>query len=197
VLKPEDLPEGWEIVRQLSGDESEARELETVGHLEDFAVDRIQMVEWYEIRHDDGTRAIIRIAPVNEEHFSHAVTTAIVMSADSKSMLQRQALANVPAVSISRAISARWSARAKEILRLYGGALSANLGPLPKFERTDDFYKEVAKHWLAAYWAEDPSPTDRVMDASGASKSTAQRWVAEARKRGFIPQGLTGKPGRR
>lgn len=197
MLEPEDMPEGWHLVGQLPADQEDAMERQAVGHTDDLIVNGVQHVEWHEIRNDDGTRAIIRIAPVEEDHFSLAVTAALVLSADSKSMLQRRTLANVPAVAISRAVNARWSTLTRSILNAYGGLLSSSLDPLPKFARTDEFYKAVAQHWRAAYYSGDPSPTDRIMDDAGVSKPTAQRWVAEARKRGFIPQGLTGKPGRR
>lgn len=65
------------------------------------------------------------------------------------------------------------------------------------YENSDIFFQEVADRWLYAYEKGDPSPTDHIMRAGNVSKQTAQRWVTQARKRGFIPAGLSGKPGRR
>lgn len=67
--------------------------------------------------------------------------------------------------------------------------------PLQRPQRiTDDFLKDVAAQyrWVSAS-GELPGPA--MAEQTGAPVRTVQRWVYEARKRGFLPPGRPGRAG--
>lgn len=50
----------------------------------------------------------------------------------------------------------------------------------------DDHYREVADVYRQALADDDPQPVNRVKEELHSARSTAGRWVGEARKRGFL-----------
>jgi hypothetical protein len=60
---------------------------------------------------------------------------------------------------------------------------------------TDGFLEEVARVYRAALEAGDAAPRRAVQQWQGVPTQTAARWVAEARRRGFLGQTRPGKAG--
>lgn len=58
----------------------------------------------------------------------------------------------------------------------------------------DDFYKQVASIY-ARLASKVRNPVATIAEANGVPLSTVQRWVREARRRGFLPGALPGKRG--
>ncbi len=61
---------------------------------------------------------------------------------------------------------------------------------------SDDHLKQVAELYRAALDRGDP-PTQTVADAMHAARSTAARWIAKARERGFLGAALPSQAGER
>lgn len=68
--------------------------------------------------------------------------------------------------------------------------------------RGDDHYRQVARIYLAACDVFSgrglrPAPNKMLADTFGVPKSTAERWVRVARRRGFLPPAVAiGQAGR-
>lgn len=195
MLLNEDLPDGWRLVASPP-DYADDLERLVIGH------DRERhTVAWCEIEHDDGTRVALRVAPRDAADTSAGgVITDFTLSAGNRADgVQR--LHALPFNEIMRRANARLAedhqAFRAAIAAITAGWTPQDDGRLPPFSRHDDFYRSVAAVWLAAFNEGDESPTARVEAAASprASSATARRWVAEARKRGFIPAGLVVKPG--
>ncbi len=58
----------------------------------------------------------------------------------------------------------------------------------------DDFYRDVALAY-AEYAPQTRAPAKAIAEEAHAPKTSAQRWIAEARRRGFLPQTTKGKVG--
>lgn len=65
---------------------------------------------------------------------------------------------------------------------------------LPKqpLESPERFYRRVAAFYRAAM-ERDGKPTSAIMESAGVPKTTAARWVREARQRGFLPPTQKGR----
>ena len=59
-------------------------------------------------------------------------------------------------------------------------------------ESAEDFYKRVAIHYKLAIES-DGKPLQAIIESTGVTKSTAARWVREARARGFLPPTTRGR----
>jgi hypothetical protein len=53
---------------------------------------------------------------------------------------------------------------------------------------SDDFVRLVAQDYTARVAEGEPHPVKALAEAQGVDKSTASRWITEARRRGFIPE---------
>lgn len=198
MIEQTDVPSNWRVVGELPVAESEMLERLTIGDLSEMEDEHgVTHVTWCEIEHSDGQRAVLRIAPLTPHTYGPVTLRASVVVAAEHSGLQRQELSSVPLGSITRAINARVAKDNARLLEAWRQMKDHLDSQRPRYSDTDEFYQAVANRWLSAFHRDEPSPTDRVASAWKVSKSSAQRWVAEARRRGFIPAGLTGKPGRR
>jgi len=59
----------------------------------------------------------------------------------------------------------------------------------------DSFYGEVAKTYRAAMRSDNHAPVVAVAESAGVPRSTAGRWVKEARRRGLLGEAQPGKAG--
>lgn len=64
----------------------------------------------------------------------------------------------------------------------------------PRRNLTDGFLKELAEVYMEAI-AQGIYPAPLIADQTGAPVATCRRWVAMARKRGFLPEGTQGRAG--
>ena len=67
-----------------------------------------------------------------------------------------------------------------------------HLVPKQPGESADDFYRRVAAFYRAAL-ERDGKPTAAIVATAGVPKTTAARWVREARQRGFLPPTHRGR----
>lgn len=68
------------------------------------------------------------------------------------------------------------------------------LKPLGNPKRTPDFYEVALQHTRLVDDGE-PNPTARMAELSRVPLSTAQGWVARARRKGLLPPGRRGRAG--
>jgi hypothetical protein len=68
------------------------------------------------------------------------------------------------------------------------------LVPPPGRPRPDSFYQQVAEDYLAAA-SVSARPSVNLARGAGVPVSTVRGWVAEARRRGFLPPGQKGRRG--
>lgn len=202
MLEPDDLPNGWRLLDQLDKITEDTLERLVIGDLSELAVPdssgyELQYVSWAQIQHDDGQRATLRIAPTQPGTTGPVAVTAVLIVGASRGDVERQEMLSVPVGAIARAVNARAARLTTNVMDAWN-SLQEQL-TLPAYDNSDKFYQAVAMRWLAAYYRDNPSPTDRIVELAehAVSKRTAQRWVTEAKRRGFIPEGLTGTPGRR
>ncbi|WP_159502479.1 hypothetical protein [Microbacterium sp. 18062] len=72
---------------------------------------------------------------------------------------------------------------------------SAVMKPLDDPKRTPDFYELVALQHTRLTDDGDPNPTATMARISNVPLSTAQGWVARARRKGLLPPGRRGRAG--
>jgi len=70
--------------------------------------------------------------------------------------------------------------------------VESTLQPKGTGESAEDFYKRVAIHYKLAI-ENNGKPLQSIIESTGAAKSTAARWVREARVRGFLPPTTRGR----
>jgi hypothetical protein len=80
--------------------------------------------------------------------------------------------------------------RGKTTVHVHGEGLV----PPPGRPRPDSFYQQVAEDYLAAA-SVSARPSVNIATAAGVPVTTVRGWVAEARRRGFLPPGQKGRRG--
>lgn len=193
---------------------------ESIGYV--FAPDQLQTLDsipgsshnehdrsWLALRNrDTGRRVLLRLQvgpelmQAGDQSVPVRVITSVVFPDSDGVEVTGSDLRGLPLKAISAAVTreraeypSRRRARHQRETTLGGHSLPslANRDEMSE----DEFFAAVAQHWMDAHEAGEPSPADRLVSATGVSKRTAQRWAAEARRRGFLPVALTGLPGRR
>lgn len=86
---------------------------------------------------------------------------------------------------------------AREVI--HSPELKAKRAPRPPLTRpdgtdTDAYYRRVAEAYSAAT-LQTPRPARALADEAGVPLTTVHRWVAEARRRGFLPRAHKGRAG--
>ncbi|WP_157079007.1 hypothetical protein [Herbiconiux solani] len=191
MLVDDDLPDGWRIIHSPmpNGDEIEralirSERADAVAH------------SWDEIeREDNGQRVLLRMAPPEVEDGrivnDGAKVTAVVVLPDQSSDRVTAAQMRFPLGQIEGAANRRNQAARPMIASLLGSIDYEPPAPIGRPDGTDGFYARVAMLWR--FYEEDPNPTERLRQACGTSLPTAQRWVAEARRRRLLPPGRRGR----
>ncbi len=113
-------------------------------------------------------------------------------------------LRNLPTSRIEAAINRRQFA-VTGASRFEGGTMTMPSGrilraedvmkPLGNPKRTPDFYEVVALQHTRLTDDGEPNPTARMAELSRVPLSTAQGWVARARRKGLLPPGRRGRAG--
>lgn len=101
-------------------------------------------------------------------------TTLAYAAADQERPAARRAKAREMAASLERGTAAQAAEDARRSLDLYQGR-----------PRTPAFLARVAEVYATA-WEEHLNPTDEVRRAFDTSRSSAGRWVVEARRQGYL-----------
>lgn len=201
-LREDDLPEGWKVGRSPIDGRS-MRGLESLLGPSGFPA------AWHETFAPDGTRVVLRVTEgidagnhLDEDgadlgEFPPSIDALIVSPGDDvfASPPDGKVLRSIRVEDIERRLAARWAAEGLVIrLREYLGEQADE--PLTKPDRSDPdrFSARVALRYLQLM-AQSPDPTEKLRLEVGVPHATAQRWVGDARRRGYLPPATRRRKG--
>lgn len=224
LLVPEDLPAGWQMpdASPLDPDHDSAgidaalryeqwvdpapgldRRLQSGHH------NNIDSGRWFLIQHtESSTRVLLRLQrqyAMGEEPKGEVRITGIVYLPEwAGDPVASPMLRNLPTSRIEAAINRRQFA-VTGTTRFTGGKITMPSGrtlragevlqPLGNPKRTPDFYEVVALQHTRLVDDGESNPTARMAELSRVPLSTAQGWVARARRKGLLPPGRRGRAG--
>ncbi|MHB1063223.1 MAG: hypothetical protein ACYC1Z_01805 [Georgenia sp.] len=164
---------------------------------------------WFLIQHiESSTRVLLRLQRqylLDEEPKGEVRITGIVYLPEwAGDPVASPMLRNLPTSRIEAAINRRQFA-VTGASRFTGGKITLPSGrvlrsadvmkPLGNPKRTPDFYEVVALQHTRLTDDGEPNPTARMAEISRVPLSTAQGWVARARRKGLLPPGRRGRAG--
>ncbi|EKU48471.1 hypothetical protein M3G00_01750 [Brevibacterium casei] len=164
---------------------------------------------WFLIQHtESNTRVLLRLQRqylLGEEPKGEVRITGIVHLPEwAGDSVASPMLRNLPTSRIEAAINRRQFAVTGQS-RFEGGTMTMPSGrvlrsadvmkPLGNPKRTPDFYEVVALQHARLVDDGEPNPTARMAEISRVPLSTAQGWVARARRKGLLPPGRRGRAG--
>lgn len=164
---------------------------------------------WFLIQHvESNTRVLLRLQRqylLDEEPKGEVRITGIVYLPEwAGDPVASPMLRNLPTSRIEAAINRRQFA-VTGASRFEGGTMTMPSGrtlrsadvmkPLGNPKRTPDFYEVVALQHAHLVDDGEPNPTARMAELSSVPLSTAQGWVARARRKGLLPPGRRGRAG--
>jgi hypothetical protein len=223
LLVPEDLPAGWQMPDPAPIDpDQDSAQLDAALKYEQW-VDpapgldrRLQFGHhnndsgrWFLIQHvESSTRVLLRLQRqyvMGEEPKGEVRITGIVYLPEwAGDPVTSPVLRNLPTSRIEAAINRRQFA-VTGATRFEGGKITLPSGrtlragdvlkPLGNPKRTPDFYEVVALQHTRLVEEGEPNPTARMAELSRVPLSTAQGWVARARRKGLLPPGRRGRAG--
>lgn len=223
LLVPEDLPAGWQMPDASPLDpEQDSAQLDAALRYEQWVdpapgLDRrlnsshsnIDSGRWFLIQHtESSTRVLLRLQRqylLGEEPKGEVRITGIVYLPEwAGDPVASPMLRNLPTSRIEAAINRRQFA-VTGATRFTGGKITLPSGrtlrsaevlqPLGDPKRTPDFYEVVALQHTRLTDDGEPNPTARMAELSRVPLSTAQGWVARARRKGLLPPGRRGRAG--
>ena len=164
---------------------------------------------WFLIQHtESSTRVLLRLQRqylLDEEPKGEVRITGIVYLPEwAGDPVASPMLRNLPTSRIEASINRRQFA-VTGASRFEGGTMTMPSGrvlrsadvmkPLGNPKRTPDFYEVVALQHARLVDDGEPNPTARMAELSSVPLSTAQGWVARARRKGLLPPGRRGRAG--
>ena len=223
MLVPEDLPAGWQMPdpSPIHADRDSAdidaalryeqwvdpapgldRKLNSSHNNNDYG-------RWFLIQHiESSTRVLLRlqrqylldIEPKGEVR----ITGIVYLPEWAGDPIASPMLRNLPTSRIEMAINRRQFA-VTGATRFEGGQMTMPSGrilhavdvmkPLGNPKRTPDFYEVVALQHTRLVDDGEPNPTAKMAEMNRVPLSTAQGWVARARRKGLLPPGRRGRAG--
>lgn len=155
---------------------------------------------WRRLRNVDTDEiAYIRLQQREQPEQPSVRVSAVVFPFQPGKPLTGATLRNLPVQAITLAYSRHEDEGRANLLRslALAGSLSEDpLAPLPPASAEDAFTARAARQYVAI---EEQRPDENVVEymaaLNGAAKSSVQRWVARARKRGFLPPAQVGRRG--
>ncbi|SJM45375.1 hypothetical protein CZ771_00100 [Actinomycetales bacterium JB111] len=223
LLVPEDLPAGWQMPEpSLIDPEQDSPAIDAALKYERWVdpapgLDRRlssshnnnDSGRWFLIQHvESSTRVLLRLQRqylLDEEPKGEVRITGIVyLPGWAGDPVASPMLRNLPTSRIEAAINRRQFA-VTGTTRFEGGRITLPSGrilragevlePLGNPKRTPDFYEVVALQHTRLVDDGEPNPTARMAEISRVPLSTAQGWVARARRKGLLPPGRRGRAG--
>ena len=223
LLVPEDLPAGWQMPDPMSiYPERDSTQIDAALRYEQWVdpapgLDRrlnsshnnIDAGRWFLIQHiESSTRVLLRLQRqylLDEEPKGEVRITGIIYLPEwAGDPVASPMLRNLPTSRIEAAINRRQFA-VTGATRFEGGKITLPSGrvlrsadvmqPLGNPKRTPDFYEIVALQHTRLVDDGEPNPTARMAEISRVPLSTAQGWVARARRKGLLPPGRRGRAG--
>lgn len=164
---------------------------------------------WFLIQHvESSTRVLLRLQRqyllMEEPKGEVRITGIIYLPEWAGDPVASPMLRNLPTSRIEAAINRRQFA-VTGASRFEGGTLTMPSGRILKFEdvmkplgnpkRTPDFYEVVALQHTRLVDDGEPNPTAKLAEMNRVPLSTAQGWVARARRKGLLPPGRRGRAG--
>ena len=164
---------------------------------------------WFLIQHvESSTRVLLRLQRqyllMEEPKGEVRITGIIYLPEWAGDPVASPMLRNLPTSRIEAAINRRQFA-VTGASRFTGGTLTMPSGRILKFEdvmkplgnpkRTPDFYEVVALQHTRLVDDGEPNPTAKLAEMNRVPLSTAQGWVARARRKGLLPPGRRGRAG--
>ncbi len=214
VLTRGDLPTGWHLAARFPGERADdvSDEIDRILGYDD------QMSEgdpgesetadgrWRYIEHEaTATRVMIRLqrqlyATPDEVR----ITGVIYLPWRPGDPITSHLLRELPTAKIEAAINKRLFA-VKRVATMMGNKIVLPSGrkisdhdllkPLGNPKQVPDFYELVALQHGKLSGQGDGNPSATMAEISGVALSTAQGWVAKARRRGLLPPGRRGRAG--
>lgn len=223
LLVAEDLPAGWQLPDPSPiTAETDSAEIDQSLRYEQWVdpapgLDRKLATShnntdhgrWFLIQHvESATRVLLRLQRQylhGEEPKGEVRITGIVYLPEwAGDPVASPMLRNLPTSRIEAAINRRQFA-VTGASRFEGGQMTMPSGrvmhatdvmkPLGNPKRTPDFYEVVALQHTRLIDDGEPNPTARMAEISRVPLSTAQGWVARARRKGLLPPGRRGRAG--
>lgn len=223
LLVPADLPAGWQLPDASPIDpEDDSAAIDAALRYEQWVdpapgLDRrlnsshnnTDSGRWFLIQHtESSTRVLLRLQRqylLDEESKGEVRITGIVYLPEwAGDPVASPMLRNLPTSRIEAAINRRQFA-VTGASRFEGGTMTMPSGrimrsadvlkPLGNPKRTADFYEVVALQHTRLVDDGEPNPTARMAEISRVPLSTAQGWVARARRKGLLPPGRRGRAG--
>lgn len=223
LLAPEDLPAGWQMPDASPIDpDHDSPAIDAALKYEQWVdpapgLDRRlnsshnnnDSGRWFLIQHvESSTRVLLRLQRqylLDEEPKGEVRITGIVYLPEwAGDPVASPMLRNLPTSRIEAAINRRQFA-VTGASRFEGGTMTMPSGrtlraedvmkPLGNPKRTPDFYEVVALQHTRLVDDGEPNPTARMAELSRVPLSTAQGWVARARRKGLLPPGRRGRAG--
>ena len=223
LLVPADLPAGWQLPDASPIDpEDDSAAIDAALRYEQWVdpapgLDRrlnsshnnTDSGRWFLIQHvESHTRVLLRLQRqyvMGEEPKGEVRITGIVYLPEwAGDPVASPMLRNLPTSRIEAAINRRQFA-VTGATRFEGGTMTLPSGRTLRSEdvlkalgnpkRTSDFYEVVALQHARLVDDGQPNPTARMAEISRVPLSTAQGWVARARRKGLLPPGRRGRAG--
>lgn len=186
-----ELPEGWRVV---ASPVPNAEELDAALRIEDDP-ESDDIESWAEIEETaSGRRVLLRM--VHQVRDRRLVPAGVHVSG--VVVLPREPGGRVTAADIRFPLRSIEDAAIRQHLPGLASPRSRHdaqdyepPAPVGRPDGTEGFYGRVAQLWF--YFNADRYPTKRVAEVNGVSLQTAQRWVTEARRQGWLPAGIRGR----
>ncbi|MGB4779857.1 hypothetical protein [Microbacterium sp.] len=223
LLVPEDLPAGWQMPASSPIDpDRDSAQLDQSLRYEEWvdpepglnrglrsSHNNIDSGRWFLIRHTaSGTRVLLRLQRQNvldQRPMGEVRITGITYLPEwAGDPVASPILRELPTSKIEAAINRRQFA-VTGATGFHEGTMTLPSGrtlrsadvmkSLGNPKRTPDFYELVALQHTRLVDDGEPNPTARMADISRVPLSTAQGWVARARRKGLLPPGRRGRAG--
>lgn len=164
---------------------------------------------WFLIQHvESSTRVLLRLQRqyllMEEPKGEVRITGIIYLPEWAGDPVASPMLRNLPTSRIEAAVNRRQFA-VTGASRFEDGAMTMPSGrilrsedvmkPLGNPKRTPDFYEVVALQHTRLVDEGEPNPTAKLAEMNRVPLSTAQGWVARARRKGLLPPGRRGRAG--
>jgi hypothetical protein len=101
---------------------------------------------------------------------------------------------SLPIAAIEEAVTDREFYSAQRIRIMFSDPKFEPLAPLGSPRGDEHFYEKVALQFLA-FKENFANPTGEIVKLNEVAVTTAQTWITESRKRGFLPPGRPGRAG--
>lgn len=223
LLVPGDLPPGWQIPAPSPlNPERDSAAIDDAVRYEKWidnapglnrtlqsSHNNIDHGRWYLIQHvETSTRVLLRLQPqksLGQHPLGEIRITGITYLPEwAGDPVASPILRELPTSKIEAAINRRQFA-VTGASRFQAGRMTLPSGrilqssdvmrQLDDPKRTPDFYELVALQHARLTDDGDPNPTATMADISKVPLSTAQGWVARARRKGLLPPGRRGRAG--